>query len=35
MERARTIARKIAKGKIGGSVEDFLADRRQEADRGA
>lgn len=35
MERARAIARKIAKGKIGGSVEDFLADRRQEADRGA
>ena len=35
MERARAIARKIAAGKKGASVDDFLADRRREAERDA
>ena len=33
MERARAVARKIVGGKTGGTVEDFLADRRREIAR--
>jgi hypothetical protein len=35
MERARVIARKIVSDKKGGTVDDFLADRRREASREA
>jgi AbrB family looped-hinge helix DNA binding protein len=31
MERARAVARRIVNGKTGGTVDDFLADRRREA----
>jgi AbrB family looped-hinge helix DNA binding protein len=35
MERARAVARKILGRKKGGTVEDFLADRRRDAAREA
>ena|GEM_PF-1637453 len=33
MDRARALARHLLAGKDGASVEDFLADRRREAER--
>jgi len=33
MNRARAIARELLAGKPGASVDDFLADRRREAER--
>lgn len=35
MDRARAIARRIASGKKDASVDDFLAERRREAEREA